>query len=42
MTLMPPADPRIEVSIGTQRLRNRDMIELFDLVPAGTPVWIGE
>jgi lipoprotein-anchoring transpeptidase ErfK/SrfK len=24
------------------RMRNRDVIELFDLVPVGTPVWIGE
>ena len=24
------------------RMRNREVIELFDLVPVGTPVWIGE
>jgi L,D-transpeptidase YbiS len=29
-------------SHGCVRLRNRDVIELFDLVPEGTPVWIGE
>lgn len=29
-------------SHGCVRLRNREMIELFDLVPEGTPVWIGE
>ncbi len=30
------------LSHGCVRLRNREVIELFDLVPAGTPVWIGE
>jgi L,D-transpeptidase YbiS len=29
-------------SHGCVRMRNRDVIELFDLVPVGTPVWIGE
>ncbi len=29
-------------SHGCVRLRNREMIELFDLVPVATPVWIGE
>lgn len=29
-------------SHGCVRLRNRDVIELFDLVPEGTPVWISE
>ena len=29
-------------SHGCVRLRNKAVIELFDLVPAGTPVWIGE
>ncbi len=29
-------------SHGCVRLRNLAMIELFDLVPEGTPVWIGE
>lgn len=29
-------------SHGCVRLRNRDVIELFDLVPEGTLVWIGE
>ena len=29
-------------SHGCVRLKNRDVIELFDLVPVGTPVWIGE
>lgn len=24
------------------RMRNREVIELFDLVPVGTPVWIDE
>jgi len=29
-------------SHGCVRMRNREMIELFDLVPLGTLVWIGE
>lgn len=29
-------------SHGCVRLRNRDVIDLFDLVPEGTPVWIEE
>lgn len=29
-------------SHGCVRLRNDEMIELYDLVPAGTEVWIGE
>lgn len=29
-------------SHGCVRLRNRDVMELFDLVPEGTPVWIRE
>lgn len=29
-------------SHGCVRLRNADVIELFDLVPEGTPVWIEE
>ena len=29
-------------SHGCVRLRNRDVITLFDLVPVGTPMWIGE
>ncbi len=29
-------------SHGCVRMRNREVIELFDLVPVGTPVWIGE
>ena len=29
-------------SIGCVRMRNRDVIELFDLVPPGTPVEILE
>ena len=29
-------------SHGCVRMRNREVIELFDLVPIGTPVWIGE
>lgn len=29
-------------SHGCVRMRNADVIELFDLVPEGTPVWIGE
>lgn len=29
-------------SHGCVRLRNRDVIELFDLVTVGTPMWIGE
>lgn len=29
-------------SHGCVRMKNRDVIELFDLVPVGTPVWIGE
>ncbi len=29
-------------SHGCVRLRNDDMIELYDLVPEGTEVWIGE
>lgn len=29
-------------SHGCVRLRNRDVIELFDLVPVGTPMWIEE
>jgi L,D-transpeptidase YbiS len=29
-------------SHGCVRLKNADMIELFDLTPVGTPVWIGE
>ncbi len=29
-------------SHGCVRLKNKDVIELFDLVPVGTPVWIGE
>ena len=30
------------LSHGCVRMRNREVIELFDLVPAGSPVWIGE
>ncbi|MGV3662037.1 MAG: L,D-transpeptidase family protein [Prosthecobacter sp.] len=29
-------------SHGCVRLRNRDVMALFDLAPVGTPVWIGE
>ncbi len=29
-------------SHGCVRMRNREVIELFDLVPVGTPVWIEE
>ena len=29
-------------SHGCVRMRNREVIELFDLVPLKTPVWIGE
>jgi len=29
-------------SHGCIRMRNREVIELFDLVPVGTPVWISE
>ena len=29
-------------SHGCVRMRNREIIELFDLVAEGTPVWIGE
>ena len=29
-------------SHGCIRMRNREVIELFDLVPVGTPVWIDE
>jgi lipoprotein-anchoring transpeptidase ErfK/SrfK len=29
-------------SHGCVRMRNRDVIELYDLVPEGTPVWISE
>jgi L,D-transpeptidase YbiS len=29
-------------SHGCVRLRNREVIEVFELVPVGTPVWIGE
>ncbi len=29
-------------SHGCIRMRNREIIELFDLVPMGTPVWISE
>lgn len=29
-------------SHGCVRLRNQAVIELFDMVPEGTPVWIGE
>lgn len=29
-------------SHGCIRMRNREIIELFDLVPVGTPVWISE
>jgi lipoprotein-anchoring transpeptidase ErfK/SrfK len=29
-------------SHGCVRLHNRSVIELYDLVPIGTPVWIGE
>lgn len=29
-------------SHGCVRMRNREVIELFDLVPVGTPVWIAE
>jgi lipoprotein-anchoring transpeptidase ErfK/SrfK len=29
-------------SHGCVRLRNADVVELYDLVPPGTPVWIGE
>lgn len=29
-------------SHGCIRMRNREVIELFDLVPLGTPVWIDE
>ena len=29
-------------SHGCVRMRNADVIELYDLVPEGTPVWIGE
>jgi lipoprotein-anchoring transpeptidase ErfK/SrfK len=27
-------------SHGCVRLRNREMVELFEMVPVGTPVWI--
>jgi L,D-transpeptidase YbiS len=30
------------LSHGCVRMRNREVIELFGLVPAGSPVWIGE
>jgi lipoprotein-anchoring transpeptidase ErfK/SrfK len=30
------------LSHGCVRMRNREVIELFDLVPVDTPVWIGE
>lgn len=30
------------LSHGCVRMRNREVIELFDLVPEGTPVWISE
>jgi L,D-transpeptidase YbiS len=30
------------LSHGCVRMRNREVIELYDLVPVGTPVWIGE
>ncbi len=30
------------LSHGCVRMRNREVIELFGLVPVGTPVWIGE
>ena len=33
-----PAEMGVPGSIGCVRMRNRDIIELFDLVPAGTPV----
>ncbi|MCE1186819.1 L,D-transpeptidase family protein [Zoogloea sp.] len=37
----PDTEPMgIPLSIGCVRMRNRDMLELFDLVPAGTPVEI--
>lgn len=29
-------------SIGCVRMHNRDLVELFDLVPAGTPVYIAD
>ena len=29
-------------SHGCVRMRNREVIDLFDLVPVGTPVWIEE
>lgn len=29
-------------SHGCVRMRNKDVIELFDIVPEGTPVWINE
>jgi L,D-transpeptidase YbiS len=29
-------------SHGCVRLHNRSVVELYDLVPVGTPVWIGE
>lgn len=34
------AEMGVPGSIGCVRMRNRDIIELFDLVPAGTPVHI--
>jgi lipoprotein-anchoring transpeptidase ErfK/SrfK len=34
------AEMGVPGSIGCVRMRNRDIIELFDLVPAGTPVRI--
>lgn len=37
----PDTEPMgVPLSIGCIRMRNRDVVELFDLVPAGTPVEI--
>ena len=37
----PDTEPMgVPLSIGCVRMRNRDVVELFDLVPAGTPVEI--
>lgn len=39
----PDTEPMgVPLSIGCVRMRNRDVAELFDLVPAGTPVEIRE
>ena len=37
-----PVELGVPGSIGCIRMRNRDLVELFDLVPAGTPVAIVE